>query len=120
MEVDLKEVRNFLCEVRLKWYDIGLELMVTADELDEIKSRNDNDSNICLREMLKVRLFNNPLTWKAVAEALEAKPVKELALAHQGTQQYWLLSVWHGWVTFRCSFGMYQIYIRLVGDWYPV
>lgn len=86
MELDLREARDFLYDVRHKWYDIGLELMVKAKELDEIKSDN-TDSGYCLREMLKVRLKNctEPLTWKKIAEALEAKAVKEEALASQGT-----------------------------------
>lgn len=90
---DLAKVRNFLYEVRLKWYDIGLELEMKVDELDEIKTTK-NDSSVCLREMLKVRLkyYKNPLTWKAIAEALERDVIGELKLASQGNH----LPMWGG------------------------
>jgi hypothetical protein len=87
MELDLVTVRDFLFDVRLKWYDIGMELMVKEGELDIIQSRNKDDFEVCLREMLKVRLKsfrNGPLTWKNIAEALEKKAISELQLASEG------------------------------------
>ena len=82
---DLSEVRNFLFNVRLKWYNLGLEVKVAIENLDEIEGRKLKDPGDCLREMLKIRLknVNNPLTWKMLADALRAKAIDELELAEQ-------------------------------------
>ena len=82
-KLGLKEARNFLYEVRLKWYDIGVELNVDEEKLDEIKFKYDKDPGVGLREMLRVCL-KNTLTWKAIAEALEAKAISEPILASKG------------------------------------
>ena len=84
--VSLKEARNLLYDVRLKWYDIGVELNVDEKKLDEIKFKNKEDPGVCLREMLRVCL-ENTLTWRAIAEALEAKAISELRLASEGNHQ---------------------------------
>ena len=81
---DLRKVRDFLFEARLKWYNLGLEVEVAIENLDEIDGMKLKDSD-CLREMLKIRLknANNPLTWKMLADALRAKAINELELAEQ-------------------------------------
>ena len=83
---DLTKVRKFLLPVRLKWYDIGLELSIKDEELDEIEAKYYRDFKTCLREMLKIRLrcIDNPLTWKEVAKALKSKAIDEQALALKG------------------------------------
>ena len=80
---DLKKVRDFLYDVRLKWYDIGLELEMDQTELDVIKSKYKDDPNDCLREMVSAWLksFENPPTWEALAEALSSRAVNEKKLA---------------------------------------
>lgn len=89
---DLRKVRNFLIDVCLKWYDLGVELDVEEEALDEIKSVNSNQPRVCLREMLKVRLraVDNPLSWKILAEALKSKVINEVELARKGitSQQF--------------------------------
>lgn len=83
MALTLKQVRNFLYLVRLKWYDIGLELEIKIEDLDEIKAVNHNDPSKCLTEMIKVWLTLEP-TWEALADALQAKAIKEIALSRKG------------------------------------
>lgn len=81
---DLKDVRDFLYEVRLKWYNLGLEMEVAVEDLDEIETKKMDPSD-SLREMLKNRLksVDNPLTWKMLANALRARAINELELAEK-------------------------------------
>lgn len=87
MALTLKELRTFLYDVRLKWYDIGLELEIDDNDLDVIKSVNNNDPSKCLVELIKVWLKLEP-TWKALAEALGAQAVREKALSKKGENWY--------------------------------
>ena len=84
MELTLKEARRLLYSVRIKWYSIGVELEIRTGELDTIRATY-SDPGECLTEMLKIWLKSiNPLpTWKALKDALAAKPVDEEALAEQ-------------------------------------
>ena len=84
---DLVKVRDFLYYVKLKWYDLGLELGVKEEDLDEIKSQCGGKSADCLRDMIKkwLRFFPDKPTWEKLATALEAKAVNEKELAIQGT-----------------------------------
>ena len=84
--ISLRNVRDFLYEVRLKWYDIGIELEVEDEELDEIKSNYKDHHGHCLRDMIKARLRfkDNPLTWSHIADALRAKAINEQKLAEKG------------------------------------
>lgn len=85
-KVSLRNVRDFLYDIRLRWYDLGVELEIPCEELDRIKDANRDDHAACLREMIKVRLRfpDDPLTWSHIKEALSAKAVNELELAKQG------------------------------------
>ena len=82
MALRLKDIREFLYEVRLKWYDLGIELDCDITDLDVIKLMHQNPKD-CLREMIKNRLkfVDNPLTWSAIAKALSAAAVDEEELA---------------------------------------
>ena len=81
---NLKEVRDFLYDVRLKWYDLGLEVGVEVEDLDEIETTQ-KDPGVCLREVLKKRLkLVDPLTWKTIGEALRAKAIDVPKLAEKG------------------------------------
>lgn len=85
--LSLKEVRNYLYSVRLKWLDIGVELEVDETELKAIRKRCREDPGDCLLEMIGewLRSVDGPVrpTWKALAEALRAKAVNERALADE-------------------------------------
>lgn len=84
--ISIKKVRDLLYEVRLKWYDLGIELEVEDGELDEIKSKNKDDHGACLRDMIRARLrfIWDPLTWSHIADALSARAINELELAERG------------------------------------
>ena len=80
----LSRVRNEVLSAAAKWYDIGLELGVTADYLDAIKKAND-DPQDCLRELLKRWLSNvDPQpSWEALVAALRNPAVNYPALASE-------------------------------------
>ena len=85
MALNLKNVRELLYQVRSKWYDMGIELELKVEELDNIKAEY-TDLGECLTEMLKIWLKSiNPLpTWKALGDALKARAVNEVDLAKEG------------------------------------
>ena len=84
--ISLKNLRNFLYPIKLKWYDLGIELDIPGEELDEIKSKNRDDYGACLRDMITVRLKfrDDPLTWGHLEAALKARAINELELAEKG------------------------------------
>ena len=86
---DLRKVRNEVFSAAARWYDIGLELGVTADDLDTIKKAND-DPKECLREMLRQWLSNvKPVpSWKALIAALRVPAVNCSALANEIELRY--------------------------------
>ena len=86
LAISLKNLRNFLYPIKLKWYDLGIELDIPGEELDEIKSKNKDDYGACLRDMIKARLKfkDDQLTWKHLADALKARAINEPRLAVEG------------------------------------
>ncbi len=82
MALGLKKVRTLLFHIRAKWYDIGVELEIPLGTLDSFKLQYP-DPKDCLTEVIKVWLksINPSPTWKALADALKAEFVNEMALA---------------------------------------
>ena len=82
---DLADVQRTLWEGRVKWYNIGLELGLTAGTLDAIQLTNKHDVDECFRVMLKEWLRKSELlpTWSSLAKALRALPVGLEQLAEQ-------------------------------------
>ena len=74
---DLASVQRAVWEGRAKWYNIGLELGLTAGTLDSIKLANQGDPDHCIRETLKNWLGKNDLhpSWSDLARSLRAPPV---------------------------------------------
>ena len=83
---NLREVRKLLYPIRRKWYDIGVELGLKVNELDNIKAAN-SDHGECLILMIKKWLKSiNPLpTWKALGDAIKEDPVSEVGIAEEGS-----------------------------------
>ena len=82
---DLKDLQDKLFGVSNKWYNIGLQLLLNADTLDNIRSNCGSSTQHCLLEVLKVWLRKtNPYpTWKAVVDALRSAVVGEERVAKQ-------------------------------------
>ena len=71
---NLRDVLKAVWGARVKWYDIGLELCISPDNLDVIDKKNREDCDVCFREMLKVWLRRSQPSpsWKKLAEALRS------------------------------------------------
>ena len=82
---DLREVRELLYPVRRKWYDIGLELGLKVDELDNIQAAS-TDHGECLIKMIKMWLKSiDPMpSWKALGDVLKKDTINEVTLAGKG------------------------------------
>lgn len=88
---DLKDVINTLWEARSKWFNIGIELQRTLDDLEVIKTRCNNNPDDCFREMFTewLRESKESLpTWENIITALKAKPVGYGQLARKVEQTY--------------------------------
>ena len=68
-----------------KWFDIGIQLGVDAQRLQNIAQQCHNDSEVGLREMLILRL-KQELTWDMLATALSTPAVggQRLVLDNEG------------------------------------
>ena len=82
---ELKDLLNDLHGKATKWYDIGIQLHLSTEELDAIKYDCRGDVNECFRNMLKKwRSKTHPLpTWRALIAALKARAVDEQVLAEE-------------------------------------
>ena len=74
---DLASVQRAVWEGRAKWYNIGLELGLTAGTLDSIRLANQSNPDYCFTEILKIWLRNHDLhpSWSSLASSLSAPPV---------------------------------------------
>ena len=79
--ISLKRLRGFLYPIKLKWYDLGIELDIPGEELDEIKSKNRDDYGACLMITARLKFRDDPLTWGHLADTLT---INELELAEKG------------------------------------
>ena len=75
----MKEVANALKEVS-EWYQLGLQLGLTAGKLRTIESNHPRDAERCKTEVLAWWLQNaTERSWKIIAEALDKIEYKVLA-----------------------------------------
>ena len=87
---DLRSVRSAIYSIRNKWYDVGVELNISFQTLNAIRTDCPNNCADCLREMLVVWLSRTspPPSWSGLVEALSSEPVGERRLAEQIHTQY--------------------------------
>ena len=87
---DLKVLHEKLFDVSNKWYNIGLQLLLNADTLDNIKSNCGSSTQDCLLEVLKkwLRRVNPYPTWKTIVDALKSIVVGEEKLAQKLEDEY--------------------------------
>ena len=69
---DLGEILEVTWEARAKWYNIGLSLRISPDNLDTIKRDHRDVSEECFKEMLKVWLRGTrpKPEWAALTKAM--------------------------------------------------
>lgn len=74
----LRKARSYLFAIRVKWYDIGIELGVKVATLDSIRSKYSDDGD-CLREMLKewLKSISPSPTWTILAGVLRSEVINE-------------------------------------------
>ena len=81
---DLGDVLEAAWKARVKWYNIGLKLGISADNLDSIEATSQNPDK-CFTTMIKDWLRNGRPTpsWAAVANALKSPMVGYAQLAEE-------------------------------------
>ena len=73
---DLNSVYEKLIEAAGNWLDLGLSLGLRHSTLSNIKDEHRDKNQICLREMLAVRLKTGPpLTYSDICRSLRARTV---------------------------------------------
>ena len=85
---DLRAVQRAVWDARSKWYDVGVELLISPDTLDAIKENEHYVCEACFREMLKqwLRRSNPRPTWAELAEALRSPMIGYGHLANKLSQ----------------------------------
>ena len=81
--LDLASVQTAVWEVRAEWYNIGLQLGLSAGTLDAIKLGNQSNPDTCFTEVLKLWLRGSGRSWSDLARALRAPTVGYEHLAEQ-------------------------------------
>lgn len=85
---DLDTVLTALHESRVKWYYVGLKLKVPEHVLETIKKQS-SDLDDCLLEVLRAVLKRaEPVTWRALIEALKSPTVRMDQLAKEIEAEY--------------------------------
>ena len=85
MEVNVKNVSNFIHRIKDKWHSIGIELEVDQVKLNTIRRnyKRDNDADESLIELISEWLKSQQ-KWQTLIDALRSNTVNEPVLARQG------------------------------------
>ena len=73
---DLGAVLNELFSCRDKWYNLGLQLLVSVSDLQKIESEYKNDHGTCLRQMLTKWLESGRGNWETLCQAIDSPIVR--------------------------------------------
>lgn len=74
------------------WFDVGLELDIPADKLDEIE-KDSQDTNVAKRKMFQYWLKNFKCSYEILAYALETRGETSLANDIRIKHCVWLLYI---------------------------
>ena len=82
---DIGDVLEAVWEARVKWYNIGLKLGISAGTLDSISKANNQNPDDCLTAMIKDWLKNGKPkpSWAQLAKALKSCMVGYAQLAEE-------------------------------------
>ena len=82
---DLGDVLEAVWEARVKWFNIGLKLGISAGTLNAIKKNNNQDPDDCLTAMLEHWLNNGKPkpSWAELIKALKSPMVGYAQLAEE-------------------------------------
>ena len=92
---DIRYVIEALTEVKLKWFQIGLQLGLPHSTLDCIESKCSNNYDKALYEMIKEWLklvSDQPHTWNDIVHTLTLQSVNEGRIADKIEKQ-WISSM---------------------------
>ena len=81
---DLRDVIELTWEARTQWYNVGLGLGISPDNLDVIHRNSQGDCSVCHRQMF-IEWLRNHLqpTWSLLAGALKSRLVGMADLAEK-------------------------------------
>ena len=88
---DLSKARDALYDVRSKWENIGIELLLSKNDTDAIKRQHPSLNPLdCLTEMLSIYLKRKILepSWDKIIAALKVRAIDESGLAYDLEQKY--------------------------------
>ena len=87
---DLKVVKNFIWDAYTKWYHLGVELELDPSDLEAIRTKFNNDPAECFNQVLLDWLMGkgSACTWKNLATALKAPPIKFSSLSEGIEKKY--------------------------------
>ncbi len=71
---DLNSVYKNLIKAAGNWFNLGLDLGLGFDTLDNISEKH-RDNQTCLRDMIAARLKTGPLTYSDICQSLRAPTV---------------------------------------------
>ena len=80
---ELRVLLNELVDVRRKWYDIGIQLNIPDEILEDISSACKDDYSLALRRLMQhwLKEIEPRATWADLVKALRARAVNEQNLA---------------------------------------
>ena len=84
---DLAIVLDELHDVRKMWYEIGLRLQVSVEDLETISSEHKSDQH-SLRRVVLLWLKSRNATWSVLCNALNNRTVGEMSLADKLRKRY--------------------------------
>ena len=82
---DLAAIQNYLAKATDKWIDIGVQLKVDPDYLEELTKNEQSSSRDNTRRMILTWLKSEEgiPTWQALCDALRTPAVDEIAVAER-------------------------------------
>ena len=85
----LQDVYVLTRDASYKWFDLGLALGLSHNDLSSLSDKYRGDCECCLREMLARRLQSSPqLTWEIVCSALRKATVDRHDVAEKIEEKY--------------------------------
>ena len=87
--LDLQDVLDETIQASYKWFNLGLALGLSHNDLSALSDKHRGDCNVCLREMLARRLQSSQqLTWEMVCSALRQTTVDRYDVAEKIEEKY--------------------------------
>ncbi len=84
----MRSICNALARIKIKWYEIGIQLGIPRNKLLEFKKEDDPLSAVvdyCLRGNVE---SVDPISWKSIVAALKSEYVGEPGLAEQISKKH--------------------------------